>query len=193
MITFRQVILYFCSLDFYLLSLQQATFPLAFGGSGREQSVCREEMPSVTGGKHQPSPGLLGAALQPATLEVVVGISSSSSLSLSSLSSSVAGNRSAAAVLGTGELPFPSLGCLEQQGGRSNPIPLLPAAAPVLWSVFASHLDFQEQQNSVLVVLLRNPRVTLCVPSHKLLRQNVQGRKRTCFYFCFLLKKLAGN
>lgn len=88
-------------------------------------------MPSVTGGKHQPSPGLLGAALQPATLEVVVGISSSS-LSLSSLSSSVAGNRSAAAVLGTGELPFPSLGCLEQQGGRSNPIPLLPAAVPVL-------------------------------------------------------------
>lgn len=34
-----------------------------------------------------------------------------------------AGNKSAAAVLGPGELPFPSLGCLEQQGGRKNPIP----------------------------------------------------------------------
>lgn len=64
--------------------------------------MCKEEMPSVMGAKHQPSPGLLGAALQPATPEVMVGISSSS------LSSSVAGNGSAAEVLGTGELPFPS-------------------------------------------------------------------------------------
>lgn len=62
---FQQEISYFCSLDFYLLSLQRATFPAALGGSGWEQGVCREEMPSVTGwgDKHQPSPGLLGAAL----------------------------------------------------------------------------------------------------------------------------------
>ena len=155
----------------------------------------------MPGAKHRPSLGLPGAAEQPqpctlpclhkspaAALEAVVGISSSSTSCWKWASSSSSGHWEASlptpglpAAAGWQAQPRPSLWlCLLLQPGRPDLALLL---AP----------GFRGQQNAILMVLLRNPRVTFHVPSHKLLRQNVQGRNKSCLYSCFLLKKLAGN
>lgn len=75
----------------------------------------------------------------------------------------------------------------------SLPSALPPAAVRTDGPVLASSPGLWGRENSILMVLLRNPRVIFCVPSHKLLRQNVQGRNKSCLCFRFLLKKLAGN
>lgn len=186
-ITFLIFFFSFCSLDFYLLSLQQGTFPVAFGGS---ECVCvGRKCPLSQGAKYQPSPGLPGAALQPATLEVMVRISSSSSLS--SLSSSVleTGLQQQSWALGI-FLSHPWAAWSSRMAGRiaSLSLALPAAAAPVLWPGFASHLDFREQQNSALMVLLRNPCVTFVFPVTNSWDKTCKVETRAAFTFAFFLR-----
>jgi len=71
---------------------------------------------------------------------------------------------------------FPSQPWAARSSGPAGRVPSLPsalspAAARTAWPGSLPALGFRGQQSSILMALLRNPRVTFRVPSHKLLRQ----------------------
>lgn len=144
-------------------------------------------MPSVTGGKHQPSPGLLWGALQPATLEVVIGISSSSS----SLSSSVleTGLQQQSWALGS-FLSYPWAAWSSGVAGRilSLTLALPAAAAPVLWPGFASHLDFREQQKLSPDGAAKKPLYDIMCSQSQSWENTCKVETRAAFTFTFFLR-----
>lgn len=164
---------------------------MAVGGS---RACAGRKCPLSRGAEHQPNPGLLGAAKQSCTLPpwrswlgyqhqhqlLETGLQQQSRVLGSSLSHPWATWSSNVAVTA------PSL-----------ILALPPAAAQVVWPGFASHLDFPEQQNSILMVLLRNlaeKPLGDCMCSQSQAPETKCARwKKVLPYFCFLLKKLAGN
>lgn len=151
-------------------------------------------MPSVTGGWAPAKPRAARgsqAVLHPATLEVMAGISASAS---------VAGNRFAAAVPGTGKLPFPSLGHLEQQHGSHSPVPYFGFASccsPGGLTRLCSSPGLSRAEKLNLMVLLRNlaekPLGDFMCSQSQAPETKCARWKKVLPYFCFLLKKLAGN